>query len=107
MFLDEAAIDAITARNLATQASGVQLNDYGAIRTLVKQTDAIAVAPFETIRADVEAGEFAVLGVPDDQEVLFEPLPMVIATLEERELPSVGPVVIEALETLIREAREH
>jgi len=89
-------LDAIAARNLATEARGVEFDDDGEVRTLVEQTDAIAVAPFETIRADVEPGEPVVLGVPDDQEVLLEPRPMVIATLEERELPSVAAVVIEA-----------
>jgi len=93
------ALDAIAPRNLATQARGVEFDDDGAVRTLVKQTDAIAVAPFETIRADAEPGEPAVPGVPADQEVLLEPLPRVITTLEERELPSVAAVVIETLET--------
>jgi DNA-binding transcriptional LysR family regulator len=85
-------------------ARGTELDDYGAIRALVKQSDAIAFAAYETIRADVETGELVVLEVPEDQAAALRPLSMLIATLEDRTLPPVASAVIEEFKTIIAEA---
>jgi DNA-binding transcriptional LysR family regulator len=93
-----------TVEGLIAGITRVELSDSGAIRSLVLQTDTLAVAAYETIRADVEAGLFATLWLPDDEGKLMRPTATLIATLEARLLPSVAPLVIAELKRVIAEA---
>jgi hypothetical protein len=99
-------IDETTLEAMREELTGIDLDDSGAIRALVKQTDEIAVAAYETIRDEVEAGELVVLGLPTDQGVILRPLLMLIATLGDHTLPPSAPVVISELIAVIQAAPE-
>ena len=78
----------------------IELQDYGAVRSLVRSSDAIGLAPYGAIRGEVETGTLAVLGVPEDQRALVRSRAIVVATLADRPLP---PVAQRSLEIVIAE----
>jgi len=78
----------------------IELQDYGAVRSLVRSSDAIGLAPYGAIRTEVEAGTLALLGVPEDQRALVRSRAIVVATLTDRPLP---PLAQRSLDVVIAE----
>lgn len=76
----------------------IELEDYGAVRTLVERSDAIGLAPLASVRGAVDAGTLVVLGVPEDQQTVVRDRSIVVATLKDRPLP---PFAQRSLELLV------
>lgn len=82
---------------LAARGRRVQVSDLSTMGELVASTDSLGFAPASWLRRGVEAGRLAMLGVPDDQKLLLEPLPIVLVTRRDRALPPSARAVVEQL----------
>lgn len=84
------------ARNAA-----VIVHDFGVVRALVRQTDAVAFAAAAMLTEQVARGEFVCLTLPAHQRALLR-LSMLIGTLEERVLPPSALALIAELEQVVK-----
>ena len=62
------------------------VNEFGVIRALVAQSDAIGFVPGEAVRGEIERGEFKEIRLAPNQREL-QMVPMLIATLKDCALP--------------------
>lgn len=83
------------ARNAA-----VIVHDFGVVRALVRQTDAVAFAAAAMLTQQVARGEFVCLVLPAHQQALLA-LPMLIGTMQDRVLPPSAAALIEELEQVV------
>jgi DNA-binding transcriptional LysR family regulator len=78
----------------------VIVNEFGVIRALVAQSDAIGFVPGEAVRGEIERGEFKELRLaPNQRELLM--VPILIATLKDRALPPAALALMTELEAVI------
>ncbi len=78
----------------------VVVNDFGVVRALVRQTDAVGFAVAALLREEVERGAFVPLAVPAAQQALLH-FTVFIGTLEDRSLPPAAHALIAELRSVI------
>ncbi len=90
------------AEALALDGRSVEVDALADLVHLVTTTDAIGFAPLAAVAAEVAAGALVVMDLPEDQQELLEPLPIVLVVLADRPLPPVARAVLAALRTAER-----
>ncbi len=80
--------------------AAVIVNEFGVVRSVVAQTDAIGFVPYGAVRAEIERGVFGQIRLTPHQQELLD-IPMLIATLEDRTLPPAALALIAELEAVI------
>jgi DNA-binding transcriptional LysR family regulator len=86
-----------TLRNAA-----VIVGDYWAVRTIVRDSDAVGFFPLATLEEDLARGTLSRIELQPQQQELLR-VPLIIATLEDRALPPSATTLIGELEQVIRE----
>ena len=76
------------------------VNDFGVVRAIVRETDAVGFATTAMLHAEVANGAFVPLRVPAAQARLLV-LPMLIGTLADRALPPAALELIADLEGVV------
>ena len=89
------------AGDAARRDAAVVVNDFGVVRAIVRETDAVGFATSAMLHAEVASGAFVSLRVPDAQAALME-LPMLVGTLVDRSLPPAAQELIADLEEVAR-----
>ena len=79
--------DPALAGELAERGRRVHVTHMATMESIVTTTDALGLASLESIRHGVHAGALVTLDVPDDQQALLQPAPIVLATMQDRPLP--------------------
>ncbi len=90
----------IDATDAVRRDAAVIVNDFGVVRAIVRETDAVGFATSAMLHAEVMNGAFAPLRVPASQTALLE-LPMLIGTLVDRTLPPAALELIADLEAVV------
>jgi len=85
--------------------AAVIVNDFGMVRAIVRQTDAVGLAVSPLLLEAFADGVFTELDLPSTQAELLR-LPMMIGTLENRTLPPAARTLIADLETVVRNFSE-
>ena len=85
----------------ARRDAAVIVNDFGVVRAIVRETDAVGFATTAMLHAEVASGAFVPLRVPASQARLLV-LPMLIGTLVDRALPPAAMELITDLEAVVR-----
>ena len=80
--------------------AAVIVNDFGVVRAIVRQTDAVGFATSAMLQAEVASGEFVQLRLPDAQSAILR-LPMLIGTLPDRALPPAAQLFIAEIENVV------
>ena len=88
------------AGDAAQRDAAVIVNDFGAVRAIVRETDAVGFATSAMLHAEVANGAFVQLRLPAAQAALLK-LPILIGTLSERALPPAAQVLIAELESVV------
>ena len=89
------------AGNDARRDAAVIVNDFGVVRAIVRETDAVGFATSAMLHAEVASGAFVPLRVPAAQARLLV-LPMLIGTLVDRALPPAALELITDLEEVVK-----
>jgi len=84
----------------ARRDAAVIVNDFGVVRAIVRETDAVGFATSAMLHTEVANGAFVPLRLPPAQARLLE-LPMLIGTLVERTLPPAALELIADLEAVV------
>jgi|GEM_PF-2968928 DNA-binding transcriptional LysR family regulator len=82
--------------------ASVIVNDFSAVRAVVRQTDTVGVAVSSILSADFAAGMFAEIETPDEEKRLLQ-IPLIIGTAEDRALPPAALTLIRDLEDVVTE----
>ena len=88
------------AGNDARRDAAVIVNDFGVVRAIVRETDAVGFATTAMLHAEVANGAFVPLHLPPAQARLLV-LPMLIGTLVDRTLPPAALELIADLEAVV------
>ena len=86
--------------NDARRDATVIVNDFGVVRAIVRETDAVGFATTALLHAEVANGAFVPLRLPPTQARLLV-LPMLIGTLVDRALPPAALELIADLEAVV------
>ncbi len=86
--------------------AAVIVNDFGVVRALVRQTDAVGFASLAMLNGHVERELFVTLDMPASQRDLLQ-LPLLIGTLQQRVLPPAATSLIAELHTVVEELQTH
>ncbi|MGH8596866.1 MAG: LysR family transcriptional regulator, partial [Gammaproteobacteria bacterium] len=86
--------------NAAQPDAAVIVNDFGVVRAIVRETDAVGFATSAMLQAEVANGDFVQLRLPAAQAALLQ-APMMIGTLTERVLPPAAQRFIAELEEVV------
>ena len=84
----------------ARRDAAVIVNDFGVVRAIVRETDAVGFATSAMLHAEVASGAFVQLRLPAAQATLLQ-LPMLIGTLIDRTLPPAAQLLIAELEAVV------
>lgn len=84
----------------ARRDAAVIVNDFGVVRAIVRETDAVGFATSALLHAEVAKQSFVPLRLPAAQSTLLE-LPMLIGTLLDRALPPAALELIADLEDVV------
>ncbi|MGE0487112.1 MAG: LysR family transcriptional regulator [Gammaproteobacteria bacterium] len=95
------AIRADSGAEAPPQAT-VVVNDFGVVRALVRQTDAVGFAVDAMLGGEFERDAFVPLVVPPDQQALLR-FPLVIGRLAERSLPPAAEALVEEIRGVVAE----
>jgi DNA-binding transcriptional LysR family regulator len=82
--------------------ASVIVNDFSAVRAVVRQTDTVGIAVSTILSADFAAGVFTEIQTPDEEKLLLK-IPLIIGTAEDRELPPAAQTLIRELEDVVTE----
>ncbi|MCB1746835.1 MAG: LysR family transcriptional regulator [Gammaproteobacteria bacterium] len=93
------AIRADSPADAPPQAT-VVVNDFGVVRALVRQTDAVGFAVDAMLGGDSEREVFVPLAVPPEQQALLR-FPLVIGRLAERSLPPAAEALVEEIRGVV------
>ncbi len=85
----------------ARRDAAVIVNDFGVVRAIVRETDAVGFATTALLHAEVANNAFVPLRLPAAQSRLLE-LPMLIGTLVDRALPPAALELIADLEEVVK-----
>ena len=85
----------------ARRDAAVIVNDFGVVRAIVRETDAVGFATSALLYAEVSSGAFVPLRLPVAQARLLV-LPMLIGTLVDRTLPPAALELIADLEAVVK-----
>lgn len=88
------------ARDLATRARTVEVEDQMLLESMVASTNTIGLALFDAIRDHVADGRFTILDLPEEQAGLLRPAPLAVVTLPRRRLPPAAETLIDAFREL-------
>ncbi|HMS49745.1 LysR family transcriptional regulator [Candidatus Neomicrothrix sp.] len=91
--------DPVLADEIAERGRHVIVDHLATMETLVLSTDALGLAPLQSIRRGIEAGGLVMLDVPDDQQAILQSAPIVLATMDERPLPPSATALIDIIRT--------
>ena len=80
--------------------ASVIVNEFGVVRALVRQTDAVGFASLAMLNGQVERESFVTLEIPASQRDLLQ-LPLLIGTLRDRILPPAATALISELRTIV------
>jgi len=80
--------------------AAVIANDFGMVRAVVERTDAVGLAASTSLYHALAGGTFAEIKLPPAQAALLQ-LPMLIGTLQHRELPPAATALIAELEVAV------
>lgn len=80
--------------------AAVIVNDFGVVRAIVRETDAVGFATSAMLHAEVASGAFVQLRLPPAQAALLQ-MPMLIGTLGDRALPPAAQLLIAELEDVV------
>ena len=83
----------------------VIVNDFGVVRAIVRQTDAVGFAASAMLQGEAERGAFVALNLSGRHQALLR-LPMVIGMHGRRSLPPAAVALIEELRAVIGERAE-
>jgi len=89
----------------ARRDAAVIVNDFGVVRAIVRETDAVGFATTALLHAEVANRAFVPLRLPATQSRLLE-LPMLIGTLVDRTLPPAALELISDLEAVVKRYAE-
>lgn len=81
--------------------AAVIVNDFGVVRAIVRETDAIGFTTAAMLHAEVASFAFVPLRVPMHQQPLLE-LPILIGTLTDRTLPPAAQQLVKDLEAVVK-----
>ena len=84
----------------ARRDAAVIVNDFGVVRAIVRETDAVGFATSAMLHAEVASGAFVQLRLPPTQAALLQ-MPMLIGTLGDRALPPAAQLLIAELEDVV------
>lgn len=84
----------------AHRDAAVIVNDFGVVRAIVRETDAVGFATAEMLHAEVTSGAFVQLRLPEAQAALLQ-FPLLIGTLSDRALPPAAELLIAELEDVV------
>ncbi len=83
----------------------VVVNDFGVVRALVRETDAVGFASRAMLAGAAEREAFVALAMPEIQRHVLH-IPILIGTLQERALPPAADALIEELRAVIADYQE-
>jgi DNA-binding transcriptional LysR family regulator len=92
--------DRVLAGEIEQRGRRVNVAHLATMEALVATTDALGFAPRVAIAAGLDAGRFVTLEVPDDEQVLVQPVPVMLVSAKERSLPPSANAVIGELRRL-------
>ncbi len=84
----------------ALRDAAVIVNDFGVVRAIVRETDAVGFATAAMLHAEAESGAFVPLLLPEAQAAVLQ-FPLLIGTLSERALPPAAQLLIAELEEVV------
>ncbi|MEX2482802.1 MAG: LysR family transcriptional regulator [Gammaproteobacteria bacterium] len=82
--------------------AAVVVNDFGVVRALVRQSDAVGFALAAMLQGEFERHAFVPLEVPREQAALLR-FPLLIGTLANRALPPAAHALIEEIKQVVSE----
>jgi DNA-binding transcriptional LysR family regulator len=89
-----------SAGQTALGDAAVIVNDFGAVRAVVKQTEAVGLAVAPLLESEFAAGVFSELQLSAAQAALLQ-LPLLIGTLDDRALPPAALTLIAEIESVV------
>lgn len=92
--------DRVLAGEIEQRGRRVNVAHLATMEALVATTDALGFAPRVAIAAGLDAGRFVTVEVPDDEQVLVQPVPVMLVSAKERSLPPSANAVIGELRRL-------
>ncbi len=95
---EELRVEAGTA---ARADATVIVNDFGVVRAIVRETDAVGFTTAAMLRAEMAGGAFVPVRVPPHQAALLA-LPVLLGTLVDRALPPAAQALIKDLEGVVK-----
>jgi DNA-binding transcriptional LysR family regulator len=81
--------------------AAVVVNDFGVVRSIVRQTDAVGFAVAPMLQGEFERSAFALIELPEAQQTLFR-VSVLIGTLEHRNLPPSARGLIDEVRAVVR-----
>ena len=84
----------------ALRDAAVIVNDFGVIRAIVRETDAVGFATAAMLHAEAASGAFVPLRLPEAQAGVLQ-FPLLIGTLSDRALPPAAQLLIAELEVVV------
>lgn len=81
--------------------AAVIVNDFGVVRAIVRETDAVGFTTAAMLHTEIASGGFVAVRMPGHQAALLD-LPVLLGTLVDRSLPPAAEELLADLEAAVR-----